>query len=33
MIKDIRPNHGPWFEVTQLFHNCNEAINDSAAAL
>jgi len=33
MIKEIRPNHGPWFEVTQLLHNCNEAFYDSAAAL
>jgi hypothetical protein len=33
MIHKIRPDHGPWLEVTQLLHNCDEAFNDSAAAL
>jgi hypothetical protein len=33
MIHEIRPDHGPWLEMTQLLRNCDEAFNDSAAAL
>jgi hypothetical protein len=33
MIKEVNPEHGPWFELTQLLHNCDKAFNDSAAAL
>ncbi len=25
--------NGPWFEVLQLLHHCNEAFNKSAAAI
>jgi hypothetical protein len=33
MIKEVNPNHGPWCELTQLLHDCDEAFNDSAATL
>jgi hypothetical protein len=33
MVKQLSPTHGPWHEVVQLLHNCDEAFNDSAAAL
>ena len=33
MVKQISPDHGPWHEVMQLLCNCNEAFDDSAAAL
>jgi hypothetical protein len=30
MIQPIYPDHGRWFEVTQILHNCDEAFNDFA---
>ena len=33
MMKQLSPTHGPWHEVVQLLCHCNEAFDDSAAAI
>jgi hypothetical protein len=30
---EVNPTNGPWWELTQLLRNCEEAFNDSAASL
>jgi hypothetical protein len=32
-VKELSPTHGPWHEVVQLLCHCNEAFDDSAAAI
>jgi hypothetical protein len=33
MMHEITPVNGPWFEVIQLLRHCDEAFNESAAAV
>ena len=33
MLQELKPNHGPWLEVVQVLRMCDEAFNESAAAL
>lgn len=32
-VAEVNPTNGPWWELTQLLRNCEEAFNDSAASL
>jgi hypothetical protein len=33
LVAEVSPTNGPWLELTQLLHNCDEAFNNSAASL